>query len=74
MIAKYYLDKKEKLDEAVKLCQKGVTMKPADKYTAFGYFILADIFSYRGDASQSQAYLLKAQEIRQRLVREKRWN
>lgn len=74
MIAKYHLDRSENLDEAVDLCQKGIAIKPENKYTAFGYYILADIFSLKGDGKASQHYFQIAETIKARLVREKHWD
>jgi arylsulfatase A-like enzyme/lipopolysaccharide biosynthesis regulator YciM len=73
MTAKYYLDRKENLDKAAELCHKGIEIKPVDKYTAFGYFILSDIYSYRGNQAQSQTFLQKAQVIKSDLIRKNKW-
>jgi arylsulfatase A-like enzyme/lipopolysaccharide biosynthesis regulator YciM len=73
MIAKYYLDRKENLNEAVKLCTEGIALKPENKYTAFGYYILADISSYRGDQSTARTYLAKAQQLKDELIKQNRW-
>ncbi len=67
MIAKYYIDRKENLEEAIRLCQQGVTLRPEDKYTAFGYFVLADIYSYLNQPAQSQENLQKAESIMNRV-------
>jgi arylsulfatase A-like enzyme/lipopolysaccharide biosynthesis regulator YciM len=73
MVARYFQKRNENLDEAVELCNKGVEIKPVNKYTAFGYYILADIYSYRGEGEKSRGYFLKAQEIKQDLQRKNLW-
>jgi tetratricopeptide (TPR) repeat protein len=62
MIAKIYFDQGIRVDEATELCLKGVKIKPVDKYTAFGYFILADIFDGK-DQQKSRRYLSRANQI-----------
>jgi arylsulfatase A-like enzyme/lipopolysaccharide biosynthesis regulator YciM len=74
MVAKYYLDRKDNLDEAVELCNKGIELKPFNKYTAFGYYILSDIYSVKGDQAKSQSNLLKAEEVKRDLIKKKSWN
>lgn len=65
MIAKYYLDKKENLEEAVKLCERGIALVSRDKYTALGYYILSDIYSYLGDKNRADLYYAKGKAIAQ---------
>jgi len=63
MIAKYYLDQKVNLAEAIKLCQQGTAILPPDKYTALGYYILADIYSYLGEKEKSEYYYAKGKSV-----------
>ncbi|MGB8953296.1 MAG: sulfatase-like hydrolase/transferase [Candidatus Aminicenantales bacterium] len=63
MIAKYYLDKKENLEEAIKLCEQGIAFVSQDKYTALGYYILSDIYSYLGDKNKSDFYYIKGKSV-----------
>jgi arylsulfatase A-like enzyme/Flp pilus assembly protein TadD len=73
MIAKYNLDRKENLQEAIELCKKGIEIKPADKYTAFGYYILADIYSFRGERDKYDYYLAKGESIKRELIQKGLW-
>ena len=73
MIAKYNLDRKENLEEAVELCKKGNEIKPLDKYTAFGYYILADIYSFKGERGNYDYYLSKGESVKRELIRKNRW-
>ena len=74
MIAKYNYDRQTDLDEAVELCEKGVEIKPLDKYTVFGYLILADIYTTRGDSGKARSYLAKANEMKQSLREKNLWD
>lgn len=73
MVAKYYFDRKEKLDEAVELCEHGIALKPVNRYTAFGHYILADIYSYKGDREKYNRHFTQAQAIRQELQSQNKW-
>ncbi len=67
MIAKYLFDKREELDRAIALCKKGVEIKPFNKYTVFGYYILSDIYSFLGDSFRSQEYYRKGKKLLSKL-------
>lgn len=73
MIAKYYFDGKEKLDEVEQLCKKGIALQPVNKYTAFGHYILADLYSFKNDREKYSFHLAKAQAIRQKLQSQNKW-
>lgn len=73
MIAKYYLDRKENLEEAIDLCKKGIELEPKDKYTAFGYYILADIYSFKGERDNYDYYLSKGESVKRELIRKNLW-
>lgn len=74
MIAKYYLDRKENLDEAFQLCMKGIELKPQNKYTVLGYYILSDIFSGKGEKSKSDAFFSKGESLKRDLIKKNQWN
>ncbi len=63
MIAKYLLNKKENLERAIALCKKGVQIKPFNKYTVLGYYILSDIYSLKGDKNMSDMYYIKGKRM-----------
>ncbi|MCP5047914.1 MAG: sulfatase-like hydrolase/transferase [bacterium] len=73
MVAKYWFDRMERIDEALQLCNKGIELKPVNKYTAFGFYILADIYSFKGDSGKSRSYYLKAEAIKRDLVKANNW-
>jgi arylsulfatase A-like enzyme/Tfp pilus assembly protein PilF len=73
MIAKYYLDRRTGLEEAVELCEKGIKIKPPNKYTTFGYYILADIYSFKGDQAKSRSYFSKGEELKRTLMQKNQW-
>lgn len=74
MIAKYNLDTKENLEEAIDLCKKGIEIEPADKYTVFGYYILADIYSFKGERGNYDYYLSKGDSVKRELIRKNLWH
>ena len=73
MIAKYYLDRRIGLEEALEFCEKGIEIKPPNKYTAFGYYILADIYSFKGDKVKSRSYFSKGEELKRTLMQKNQW-
>jgi arylsulfatase A-like enzyme/lipopolysaccharide biosynthesis regulator YciM len=73
MIAKYNLDRKENLQEAIEFCKKGIEIEPEDKYTAFGYYILADIYSFKGERDKYDFYLARGETIKRELIQKNLW-
>jgi len=73
MIAKYYLDRRTDIEEAVAFCEKGLEIEPLNKYTAFGYYILADIYSFKGDQVKSRSYFSRGEELKRTLMKKNQW-
>jgi tetratricopeptide (TPR) repeat protein len=63
MAAKHYFDRRQNLAEAVALCRAGIALPPQDKYTAFGYYILSDIYGLQGDRAQAASCYRRAQAL-----------
>jgi arylsulfatase A-like enzyme/Flp pilus assembly protein TadD len=63
MVAKFHFDRRQNLDEAVALCRSGVAITPVDKYTAFGYYILADIYGFKGERGLGEKYYRRAEAL-----------
>jgi arylsulfatase A-like enzyme/Flp pilus assembly protein TadD len=63
MVAKHYFDRRGNLDEAIALCRAGIAITPLDKYTAFGYYILSDIYSYQGLRAQAEKCYRQAESL-----------
>ncbi len=63
MVAKILFDLRSDLEKAISLCKKGVELKPYNKYTVFGYYLLADIYSYMGYSTVSRIYYEKGRKI-----------
>ncbi|NIM14454.1 MAG: sulfatase-like hydrolase/transferase [Candidatus Aminicenantes bacterium] len=74
MVAKYYMDRWENIEEAVELCKKGIEIEPENKYTVFGYYILSDIYSRKGEKSTSNSYYSKGEALKQQLIKKNRWD
>ena len=47
-LAKAYLDAGTKLDQAVKLAEKGLSLAPHSEYAPLGHYVLADIYNREG--------------------------
>jgi tetratricopeptide (TPR) repeat protein len=56
LIARHHFDSRRNLDEAISMCLQGVAIRPADRNTPLGYFLLADIYSYLGDSAKAGEY------------------
>jgi tetratricopeptide (TPR) repeat protein len=67
-LAKAYLDSGQKLDEALRLAQKGLELGPTAEFAALGHYVLADIYSRQGKPQESarQGALGRASEARGR--------
>lgn len=63
MVAKHLFDLRRDLDEAIALCRTGIAITPVDKYTAFGYYILSDIYAFQGDGGAAGKYLRQAEAL-----------
>ncbi len=63
MAAKQRLDRRRDLEKAVGLCRAGIALKPVDKYTAFGYYVLADIYGIQGRRAEADASVRRAREV-----------
>jgi arylsulfatase A-like enzyme/lipopolysaccharide biosynthesis regulator YciM len=74
MLANYYLKHRENLEEAIEFCKKGIAIEPANKYTVFGYYILSDIYSRKGDKSTSRSYYSKGEALKEQLIKKNRWD
>jgi hypothetical protein len=55
-IARHHFDSRRNLDEAISMCLQGVAIRPADRNTPLGYFLLADIYAYMGDSAKAGEY------------------
>jgi len=60
-LARIYLNRGEKLREAISLVKKGIELKPEKKELPLGYFLLADLYNRVGDSMKSLEYAQKAE-------------
>ena len=70
-LAKLYLDQNRQLDDAVALARRGLDVGPESPYAALGHYVLADIFSRRGQIADSQREAAKGREKEARAARAK---
>jgi len=66
MVAKYNLDRRRDLEEAIRLCEEGIKILPEDKYTAFGNYVLSDIYSLLNQPARSAFFFRRGEELMKR--------
>jgi arylsulfatase A-like enzyme/predicted Zn-dependent protease len=62
-LARLYLNRGTAYDEAIRLTEKGIELRPEPKDLPLGYFLLADIYSRLGDPGRASEYARKGQEL-----------
>jgi len=58
-LARIFLNRGEKYNEAVSLIDKGIELKPKKEDLPLGYFLLADLYNRMGDYAKSAEYVRK---------------
>lgn len=67
MIARYYMEKGQRLEEAIELCLKGTGIEPVDETTLYGYYILTNIYAKLGDQEKFKYYSQAGESLLKRL-------
>ncbi|MCD6193100.1 MAG: sulfatase-like hydrolase/transferase [Candidatus Aminicenantes bacterium] len=62
-LARIYLNRGERYEEAIELVKKGLDLKPEKKNLPLGYFLLADLYNRLGDNGRSQHYAHLGEKI-----------
>ena len=62
-LARIYLNRGEKYQEAISLAQKGIELKPDKKDLPLGYFLLADLYNRLGNYRKASENLQKGKEL-----------
>ena len=62
-LARIYLKRQENYEEAIKLVNKALELKPEKKYEAGCYFLLADLYNILDNNNLAQKYAQKGKEI-----------
>jgi tetratricopeptide (TPR) repeat protein len=60
-LARIYLRRGERYQEAIDLVKKGIDLKPEKTELPLGYFLLADLYNRIGDVVKSEEYARKGQ-------------
>jgi arylsulfatase A-like enzyme/predicted Zn-dependent protease len=60
-LARIYLRRGERYEEAIGLVNKGIDLKPERAELPLGYFLLADLYNRIGDSVRSEEYARKGQ-------------
>ncbi|MCP5046257.1 MAG: sulfatase-like hydrolase/transferase [bacterium] len=71
MIANYYMEIGENLEEAIELCKKGIGITPPDQATLFGYFILTNIYGKLKDEGNLRYYTREGEKLYKALQEKK---
>jgi arylsulfatase A-like enzyme/Tfp pilus assembly protein PilF len=62
-LAKAYLDQGEQLDEAVRLARKGIELDSEGEYAPLGHYVIADVFSRRGQRAEADREAARGQQL-----------
>jgi tetratricopeptide (TPR) repeat protein len=62
-LARIYLNRGEKYEEAIRLTKKGIELRPEPGELPLGYFLLADLYNRLGDAALSAEFARKGQQL-----------
>lgn len=62
-VCKYYFDREINTDETILLCKKLISIKPYDKSTLYGYFILTNIYGKTGNKKEYNVYSQKGSQL-----------
>jgi tetratricopeptide (TPR) repeat protein len=52
-LAKLYLDRSERFDEAIALALKGLELAPRSEFAPLGHYVLADIYNRLGRTTEA---------------------
>ena len=69
-LARIHMNRGENYEEAVRLVQKGIDLKPETGDLPLGYFLLADLYNRLGKVSLSNEYARKGRELASKISRE----
>jgi len=62
-LARLYLNRGQDFEEAIRLTNRGLELRPDPKDLPLGYFLLADLYSRLGNAQRAAEYARKGQEL-----------
>ena len=62
-LARLYLNRGQDFEEAIRLANRGIELRPGPKDLPLGYFLLADLYGRLGNAERAAEYARKGQEL-----------
>jgi tetratricopeptide (TPR) repeat protein len=62
-LARIYLNRGERYQEAIDLVRKGIELKPERSDLPLGYFLLADLYNRTGDTLRAAECAAKGEEL-----------
>jgi arylsulfatase A-like enzyme/predicted Zn-dependent protease len=66
-LGRLYLNRGADFEEAIRLVQKGLALKPETKELPLGYFLLADLYNRLGDNARAADYARRGQALSRKL-------
>lgn len=63
-LARIFLNRKEKYQDALALVKKGIELKPEQQNLPLGYFLMADLYNRLGDNAKSAEFARKGEQAR----------
>jgi arylsulfatase A-like enzyme/Tfp pilus assembly protein PilF len=68
-LAKWYLDRGERYEEAVALARRGLALGPSAEFAPLGHYVLADLFNRLGRFEEARGELAKGRALEARARR-----
>jgi arylsulfatase A-like enzyme/predicted Zn-dependent protease len=62
-LARLYLNRGRDFEEAIRLTNRGIELRPDPEELPLGYFLLADLYSRLGDRARASEFARKGQEL-----------
>jgi arylsulfatase A-like enzyme/Tfp pilus assembly protein PilF len=70
-LAKLYLDQGQRLDDAAALARRGLEVGPESEYAPLGHYVLADVYSRRGQIAESRREAERGRQKEEKVARAK---
>ena len=67
MIANYYVETGNQLQDAVELCNTVIDMQPPDESTIYGYYLLTQAYNKMGDPAKARFYSAEGEKLMKKL-------
>lgn len=72
MIANYFMETEQNMEEAANLCKRAIQIKPVNEATLFGYFILTNVYAKLKDQEKFEYYTKEGEKLYNELQAKKK--